>query len=181
MTDHSTVAVFSTMAQAKDGLEALVRRGFPREKVTLIAHELESKQEVHGLVSGTDQDSTGAMKGGAIGAGVGIVLGLIFVSVANFTSVGESVSGAIQAAAALGLALSGTVFGALIGGMSGRGVKQRRVESYDKKVRAGQMLVVAHGTHDQMLEAQKVLKSTGASETKMHDHVVAPADTTRTV
>ena len=181
MTEHSAVAVFDNLAQAQQALDTLNSKGIPKEQATIVAHELESKQELHGLVSGTDQNVQVGFGGAVTGAAIGLVLGLIVIGGAALTPYGKQFGIAILAGGIMGFVIAGVVFGALIGSMMGRGRKLQRIQPYDEKVRAGKSLVIAHGSHDQMTKAESILRAAGASEAKVHHHVLAPTDTTEAV
>jgi hypothetical protein len=181
MSEHSAVAVFDSVSRARAALEELSQRGIPRDRATVVANELESKQELHSLVTGTDQNVTGGAKGAVTGAVVGLVLGLVLMGMASVLPLGGQFTLPILAGGVMGLVLAGIIFGGLVGTMLGRGVKLARMEPYDEQVRAGKSLVIAHGSHDQMTQAQKILRAAGAINARVHHHVTAPLDTTEAV
>ncbi len=181
MAEQSVVGVFESLAQSKRALAALQQRGVARKRLAIISRELESKQEVHGLVAGGDTDTTFSIKFALAGAGIGLLMAAAGVSFARYAGGFAGLNFFMIAGMVLLATIAGFVVGALVGAMSGRGVKEERIERFDNQLKAGRSLIVAHGNEAEMKQAETVLKECGSIETHYHTDVVAPADTTRGV
>ena len=160
MNEESVVAVFDTVSEARSGLDALAQSGFPRKQVSLVARSLDDETEVHGYIMHGDRMEKDAAMGAGIGSLVGLLAGAAILWVPGF--------GPVVAAGPIGLALAGGIVGGILGAMTGWGVSEDWVAQYEDKVRAGKVLIVAHGDPRQVAEAHEVLEQLEPEELRMH-------------
>ena len=134
MQGSAVVGVFNERADADRAVDDLVRNGYRRDQIGVIARGDESS---HG---------TTTMIGAATGAGVaGLVsLGMSFGVI--------PVIGPIMAvgplAAALISAAGGAVAAGLVGALMDWGVSEEEAEFYEKEVKAGRFVVTIHDVED---------------------------------
>ncbi len=132
----AAVGVFGSDLEARSAVEDLLRRGFPREDISLVVREDGRPVAV------AESDGTGgAATGIAVGSVLGAVAGLL-VGVAGLTIPG---SGPILAAGPLATTLAGAAIGAATGGLLGAlvdlGLPEERAIYYSDRVRAGHALI----------------------------------------
>ncbi|MBY0525648.1 MAG: permease [Gemmataceae bacterium] len=171
MPEQSVVAVYPTMAKAEAAVEALSAGGFPIDKVSIIAQNLQSEKVVHGFVTAKDTSKAGAQAGAWLGGIFGLLAGAAFVWVPGIGPL--IVAGPLAAALLGGLegALGGAALGGVLGGIAGIGISQEHILKYEERVRGGKYLLVAHGEPADVAKAHGILKDTGADEMAVHTQV----------
>jgi len=153
------VAIFDSLPQAREALDALEQADVPPEQVSLVAAAEQNEIDGKSLNLGDD-----SMRDAAIGAGVGSAAGVLG-GVAIYTVAGV---GSLLIAGPLGMGLAGFTVGAIVGAMQGWGVHDQRLKDYQELVEKGSVLVVVHGDTLQLVEAQRVLEGTQATEVEHH-------------
>lgn len=147
------VTVFDDLETATNVIEQLVESGFAKEKIELVAHHIADdapEVETPKVHETTASDLLGgATKWGSIGAGTGLVAGLL----TTFPGL------------ALGMAIMGGVTGAIMGGMAGvdhavnvDSVDLPTLDEYEQLVKNGDKLVVVLGDHDEVMRAETIVK-----------------------
>jgi hypothetical protein len=176
MTEQSVIGVYSSMADAEDAVRALDRDGYPISQVSIVARDLQSEQEVHGFVTTGDASATGAVTGAWVGGLFGLLLGAAFLWIPVIGPV--FVAGPL-AASLLGMmegGLLGAAGGGLLGAAIGWGVAEDDVAAYEKYLRGGKYLVIAHGIADEVAWAYDVLQRQGeTTELSLHGAVASAA------
>jgi hypothetical protein len=71
--------------------------------------------------------------------------------------------------------LAGAVVGGFLGALGGWGVHEDHVRDYESQVRAGKLLVVAHGNPQQVAVAQDALQHTPSEGLQLHAPTSADA------
>ena len=178
MADESTVGVYETLAQAEEAVRTLDQGRFPIKQVSLVTQNLETEKEVHGFITAGDVAMQGAGTGAWFGGLFGLLMGGAFLMVPG---VGPLVVAGSLAAALLG-AVHGAAFGAvgggLLGALVGWGVSQDQVIKYEDHVKGGKILLVAHGSAEEVARAQNILQ--GSAATEVNRHAEGSTDTTAT-
>ncbi|MEW5744255.1 MAG: DUF2382 domain-containing protein [Nitrospirota bacterium] len=155
------VGLFNTSREAEDAINDLIRSGFKREDISMMAS---SEEEGKGGKKGGDGGGTakGAAKGAGTGAAVGGVAGLL-VGLTGLTIPGL---GPIIAAGPLAATLSGigagAVAGGVVGGLTKMGVPKEHAEHYAEGVRRGGTLVTVHTSDDEAERAADIMNRHGA-------------------
>jgi len=148
--EDCVVAVYADLKQARAAIKQLQTQGFPTEKVSLVAHSLEEEEEVHGFVDQGDKTTKDASRGAFLGGLLGLLAGTAFFWIPGF--------GPLIVLGPLATGLTGGIVGTLVGAMTGWGIPDDHVKQYEAEVRAGRVLVVAHGDPMQVAEADKHLR-----------------------
>ena len=168
MAEHSVVGVYKALGAAEAAVRSLGDGGFPIQKVSIIAKNLEDDRRIHGYVTACDVARSSASTGAWVGGVFGLLAGAAFLWVPGFGplivagSLASALLGGIEGAVA-GAAVTG-VFGWLLG----LGVSQDKILKYEEAVKAGKFLVIAHGPADTVGKARKILAGSGAEPLEMH-------------
>jgi len=156
--DSAVVGVFNSRAEADRAVDELLRAGFTRDTIGVVARNSDGKTTTeHKAADGTYAEE-GAVTGLVAGAGVaglvslGISFGVIPV-IGPILAVGPL-------AAALISAVGGAAAAGIAGGLIGWGIPEHEAGFYEGEVRDGRYLVTvqAAGRHD---EAWKILHRGG--------------------
>ena len=158
MTDqHITVAVYNSHKLAEKAIGELQRAGYDMKKLSIIGKDYHTDENVIGYYNTGDR----MMKWGSQGAFWGGLWGLLFGS-AFFLVPGvgpllmagpfvASLVGALEGAVALG-GLS--AFGAALVSL---GIPKNSVIDYETEIKAGNFVVIAHGTRAEVAHAKEIL------------------------
>ncbi|NES96585.1 MAG: histidine kinase [Desertifilum sp. SIO1I2] len=172
------VGVFSTQREAERALGELRNAGFPMRQVSIIAQNVEGRDNFSGADIRTEEGNragegaaTGAVTGGVVGGLVGLIGSLTALTVPGF--------GPLVAGGALASTLTGGVVGAaaggLVGALVGLGIPEDKAKMYSDRVSRGEYLVVVDGTSEEIRLAESLLNRHG-----IHNWGIFPAsDTTR--
>lgn len=163
MSEECVVAVYDTIDQAREAIEALTESGFPADRVSLAARTLKLEPEVREAIEFGDETE----KDAAIGAGAGAILALLAqAGVVAVTGMGAFL--------VVGPVVAGGVVGGLIGAVAGWGVHADHIEEYEKKLHEGKTLVIAHGDPLSVTQAEDILRET--NPISLHRHAESSAD-----
>jgi hypothetical protein len=160
MAEECVVAVYNDLAEAKAGINKLIASGFPQTNISLVTATL--KNEPAAVKQALELGDESA-KDAAIGAGVGGVIGFLGGgTVVTLAGTGVFIAGPLGA-------LTGVVVGGLIGAIRGWSVHKDHIPKYEAKIKAGQVLVLAHGNDPlAVAKAEKTLYTTDPLEIHLH-------------
>jgi uncharacterized protein (TIGR02271 family) len=154
----TVVGLFDTSKQAHNALEDLVRSGFSRESISMVASE---EEKGTGLTEG-EKRAKGAVKGAGTGAAIGGVAGLA----AGLASLAIPGIGPIIAAGPLASTLAGAGLGAVAGGLIGAltkmGVPEEEARHYAEGVRRGGTLLTVNTDDASAERAADIMTKHGA-------------------
>jgi outer membrane lipoprotein SlyB len=160
MPEECVVAVYKNTTDASAAIDKLVASGFPKTNISLVTASLKNEPAAvkRALELGDD-----AEKDAVIGAGIGAVIGLLGGgTVVTLAGTGVLIAGPLGA-------LTGVLVGGLIGAIRGWSVHSDHIPKYEKKIKAGQVLVIAHGSDPaQVAAAEKTLYATRPSEIRLY-------------
>jgi hypothetical protein len=166
--DSSVIGVYKNIDQADEAVQKLSQGGFPIQHVSVITQNLGSERKVHGFVTSCDVAKSSARTGAWVGGIFGALVGAAFIWVPG---VGPMIVAGSLAAALLG-GVEGAVAGAagagVLGWLASLGIAKQHIVKYEETLRAGKVLVIAHGTPDEIKKAQTLLAGTGAAELTAH-------------
>jgi uncharacterized membrane protein len=170
---NSVVAVFGAHDQAEDAIRELQKDGFDMKKLSIVGKDYHTEENVVGYYTSGDR----MMYWGKLGAFWGGFWGLLFGS-AFFWVPGIGpllVAGPLVTAivAALEEAVLVGGFSALGAGLYSIGIPKNSVLQYETEVKNGKLLLVAHGTPDDVERAKSLLSQTRATTTNVHAEPVA--------
>jgi hypothetical protein len=170
--ESSVIGVYANIDQADDAVQKLGQGGFPIQHVSVVTQNLSSERKVHGFVTSCDVAKASARTGAWVGGIFGALVGAAFIWVPG---VGPMIVAGSLAAAMLG-GVEGAVAGAasagVLGWLTSLGISKQHIVKYEETLRAGKVLVIAHGTPDEIRKAQTILGGTAPAELTAH---VAPA------
>jgi len=158
----ATIGVYDTHEKALVAVKELKDAGFPVKQLSIIG-----KAETEGV----DDEMHVVPKGGInpVGLGAGTVLGTtlgILTGVGLFAIPGV---GFLFGAGALVGAIAGFDFGLIGGGiasvLTSVGINDEAIKKYSKELEEGKLLVIAHGSEDEVKHARNVLDTHGTHMT----------------
>jgi uncharacterized membrane protein len=165
---NSVVAVFGSHAQAEDAVRELQKDGFDMKKLSIVGKDYHTDEHVVGYYTTGDR----MLYWGKVGAFWGGFWGLLFGSaffwvpgVGQLLVAGPLVMwivGALEEAA-LFAGLS-----ALGAGLYSIGIPKDSILQYETQVKNDKLLLVLHGTADEVKRASDLLHQTGAETTTVH-------------
>ena len=165
MAGKNTAAfgIFPTLAQAEQGVDALIAAGFRSDDVSVLAPDQNATRE---LATGKNTKApegttTGAAAGGAIGGTLGLLAGIGALAIPGL---GPFIAAGPIMGALAGLG-AGAAAGGLIGALVGMGIPEYEAKRYEGRVKDGGILVSVHcDDSDWVDRAKEVLKRSGAED-----------------
>ena len=170
---NSVVAIFESHDKAEDAIRELQKSGFDMKKLSIVGKDFHTEENVVGYYNTGER-----MKyWGKMGAFWGGFWGLLFGS-AFFWMPGI---GPVLVAGPLVVWIVGALESAVVmGGLSALGaalfsigIPENSVLQYETQVKNGKLLLVAHGTSQEVKRAQDLLDETEAATTTFHGESVA--------
>lgn len=155
--NECVVAVFANPQQVERAMQVLNQGRFPIDQISVVAKSLHNHAEQTAEINMGGDDS---VRDAALGAGVGGLGG----GLAGLAMTAVFGVGMVFFVGPLGLAMAGAVAGAFLGAMGGWGVHEERIRHYEALVKAGNLLVIAHGNPLEVIEAERMLKDTDPAE-----------------
>ncbi len=170
---NSVVAVFESHNQAEDAVRELQKDGFDMKKLSIVGKDYPSEEHVVGYYNTGDR----MLYWGKLGALWGGFWGLLFGSAFFWVpGIGPLVIAGPLVAWMVG-ALEGAVvtagITALGAGLYSIGIPKDSIVQYETEVKNGRLLLVAHGTADEVQRARDLLHQTGAETATVHGELVA--------
>jgi uncharacterized membrane protein len=162
------VAVFESHKQAEDAIRELQKDGFDMKKLSIVGKDYHTDEHVVGYYNAGDR----MMYWGKLGAFWGGFWGLLFGS-AFFWVPGI---GQLLVAGPLVMRIVGALEGAVVtggltalgAGLYSMGIPKNSILQYETEVKNDKLLLVAHGTADEVQRARDLLHQTGAEMTTVH-------------
>ncbi|MBE9111138.1 histidine kinase [Nodosilinea sp. LEGE 07298] len=157
------VGVFKRREDLESALHALNDAGIRKENISLLAKHVEN---VEGAEELTDHQGNEASEGAGIGATTGTVLGgiggfLVGAGVLAIPGVGPVLAAGVgisEIAATLAGAGIGAAAGGLVGALVGAGIPEERAKTYEKRIKAGDYLLMVDGTADDIRNVESILR-----------------------
>jgi uncharacterized membrane protein len=173
------VGIFSSRRDAEHALTELRDAGFNMDKVSVIVQNTNPNDRIAGASVGdtkSEQIEGGAKAGASTGAVAGSIIGLVgSLSILAIPGIGVATEVGVLLGNALIGGVLGAAGGALAGALIGLGVPEERARYYDKRVAAGDYLVVVEGTAEEILTAEVILDKRGILDWGIYDTpVTAP-------
>ena len=172
---NSVVAVFASHDQAEDAVRELQKDGFDMKKLSIVGKDYHTDEHVVGYYNTGDR----MMYWGKLGAFWGGFWGLLFGSaffwipgIGPLVVAGPLVTWIV---AALESAVMVGGLSALGAGLYSIGIPKNSIVQYETEVKSGKLLLVAHGTADEVKRARDLLNQTGAETTTVHAEPAAAA------
>ena len=171
--ENVVVAVFSSHAKAENAIRTLGQSAFPLKQLTIVGKGYHTDEKVIGFYNIGDRIKLWGKNGAFWGGLWGLFAGGLFMTI---PLLGPVVVLGHLAAMLIGVAEGALVVGgvsALSGALVSVGIPKDSVVRYEEAVRADQFLVMAHGTPDQIKQAQMILHEASPTELKLHEGTCA--------
>ena len=172
-----SVGVFANRKDAEEALQELKNSGFPMGRVSVIAKDVDSGDDIAGAeVSDKVGDKSdegarvGAATGGALGGLTGLLVGLGTLAIPGIGPVMLAGATATAIATTLAGVGIGAVAGGLIGALIGLGIPEERAKVYHERVEKGGYLVIVDGTDEEIARAETILNRRGIEEYGIYNH-----------
>jgi uncharacterized membrane protein len=170
---NSVVAVFASHDQAEEAVRQLQKDGFDMKKLSIVGKDYHTDEHVVGYYTTGDR----MMYWGKVGAFWGGFWGLLFGS-AFFWVPGI---GQLLVAGPLVMWIVGALEGAVVtGGLTALGaalysigIPKDSILQYETQVKNGKLLLVVHGTADEVKRARDLLDQSQANLTAVHGEELA--------
>ena len=169
---NSVVAVFDQHSQAEQAVKELQRSGLDMKKLSIIGKAYHEDENVVGYYTTGDRmkhwGGYGAFWGSLWGGMWGMLFGSAFFlipGIGPLVMAGPIVAwivGALEGAAVVG------GFSALGAALYSIGIPNKSILQYETSLKAGQFLLVVHGTVDEVTRAKEALSASGASQAHLH-------------
>ncbi len=165
---NSVVAVFESHDQAENAIRKLQKAGIDMKNLSIIGKDHHTEEHVVGYYNTGDQ----MLYWGKQGAFWGGFWGLLFGS-AFFLMPG--IGPLLAAGPIVALIVSSLESAAVVGGLSALGagllsigIPKNSIVEYETEVKTGKLLLVVHGTVDEVKRARDLLHQTQAKSTTIH-------------
>ncbi|MFL6229847.1 MAG: hypothetical protein ACJ741_13830, partial [Pyrinomonadaceae bacterium] len=154
-----------TRAAAEAAVDALLKRGYTSEEVSVLMSDATRTKEF-AIESGTHA-ADGAGIGGAVGGTIGAVLAAIAAVGTNLALPGLGLVIAGPLAAALAGAGAGGAAGGLIGALVGVGIPEHRAKVYDAGLQGGGILIGVEAKSDEDADVlERLIADLGAEHVR---------------
>lgn len=172
---NSVVAVFESHDQAESAIRKLQKSGFDMKKLSIVGKDYHTDEHVVGYYNAGDRMKYWGKLGAFWGGFWGLLFGSAFFWVPG---VGPLLVGGPLVLWIVGALEEAVVVGglsALGAALYSVGIPKNSVVQYETEVKNGSLLLVAHGTADEVERARELLRQTQAKTTAIHAEQAAAA------
>lgn len=156
--------IYSTRAGVENGVDALVRAGFPSPDISVLLPENLLGTKEMGTEKATkapEGTTAGVTAGGVIGGTLGVLAGVGLLAIPGL---GPFIAAGPIMAGLAGLGVGGAV-GGVAGALIGSGIPEFEAKRYEGRLQHGGLLLSVHcDTSDEIKRAKEVLRVTGAED-----------------
>jgi hypothetical protein len=174
MTDtNAVVAVYANHSAAEDGVKQLEKSGFDMKKLSVVGKDYHTDEQVVGYYNAGDRMKYWGKWGAFWGGFWGLLFGAAFfwIPAIGPVLVGGPLVASIVAALENAVVVGG--LSAIGAGLYSIGIPKDSIVTYETAIKAGEYLVVAHGTSAESVKAKNILSTLKPSN--LVDHVLEPA------
>jgi len=179
------IGVFKRREDLEGALRALKDDNFDMNRVSLIARHMDEVKGAEDLKK-TDRGDTEAQEGAGIGATTGTVLGglgglLVGLGVLAIPGVGPILAAGAEInalAATLAGAGIGAATGGIVGALVGLGIPEEDARAYNKRIEAGEYLLMVTGSPDEVRRAESILRDRHIDDFRTYDAPEGTVDRT---
>lgn len=165
---NSVVAIFATHDQAEHAIRELQKGGFDMKKLSIVGKDYHTEEHVVGYYTTGDRMLYWGKLGAFWGGFWALLLGSAFFWVPG---IGPLVVGGPLVAWIIGALEEAAVVGglsALGAALFSIGIPKNSVVQYETEVKNGKLLLVAHGTLDDVERAKDLLNNSKAMTADVH-------------
>ncbi|MGB2669466.1 MAG: hypothetical protein WA621_16130 [Candidatus Acidiferrum sp.] len=156
--------IYSTRTGVENGVDSLVRAGFPSPDISVLLPENLAGSKEMGTEKATkapEGTTAGVTAGGVIGGTLGVLAGVGLLAIPGL---GPFIAAGPIMAGLAGLGVGGAV-GGVAGALIGSGIPEFEAKRYEGRLQHGGILLSVHcDTSDEIKRAKDVLKATGAED-----------------
>ena len=171
--ENSVVAVFESHEQAENAIRELQKDGFDMKKLSIVGKDYHTEEHVVGYYTVGDRMAYWGKLGAFWGGFWGLLFGSAFFWVPGI--------GKLLVAGPLVMWIVGALEGAVVtggltalgAGLYSIGIPKNSILQYEAEVKNGQLLLVAHGSADEVERARELLDQTHAKMTTVHGEPAA--------
>jgi hypothetical protein len=174
MTDtNAEIATYDNHSTAEGAVKELQKSGFDMKKLSVVGKDYHTDEQVVGYYNAGDRMKYWGKRGAFWGGFWGLLFGAAFfwVPAIGPVLVGGPLVASIVAALENAVVVGG--LSAIGAGLYSIGIPRDSIVTYETAIKAGQYLVVAHGTSAQAAQARNILST--LKSTNLTDHVLEPA------
>jgi len=165
---NSVVAVFESHEQAEDAVRELQKDGFDMKKLSIVGKGYHTEEHVVGYYTACDRITYWGELGAFWGGFWGLLFGSAFFWVPGI--------GPLLVAGPLVMSIVGALEGAVLtggltalgAGLYSIGIPKNSVMQYETEVKNDKLILVAHGTLEEVERAKDLLHRTRAKTTTVH-------------
>jgi uncharacterized membrane protein len=169
----SIVAIFESHDRAEDAIRELQKDGFDMKKLSIVGKDYHTEEHVVGYYTTGERMKYWGKLGAFWGGFWGLLLGSAFFWVPG---IGQIVVAGPLVMWIVGALEEAAVFGgisALGAGLFSIGIPKNSVVQYETEVKNGKLLLVVHGTPEEVKRAKDLLDQTEANSATVHDAPLA--------
>jgi uncharacterized membrane protein len=170
---NSVVAIFESHERAEDAIRELQKDGFDMKKLSIVGKDYHTEENVVGYYTTGERMKYWGKLGAFWGGFWGMLFGSAFFwvpGIGPLVVAGPLVT-AIVAALEEAVVVGG--FSALGAGLFSIGIPKNSVLQYETQVKNGKLLLVAHGTPEEVQRAKDLLHQSQANSTAVHSEELA--------
>jgi uncharacterized membrane protein len=172
---NSVVAIFDSHDRAEDAIRELQKSGFDMKKLSIVGKDFHAEENVVGYYNAGDRMKYWGKLGAFWGGFWGLLFGSAFFWVPG---IGPLLVAGPLVASIVG-ALEGAVMtgglSALGAGLVSMGIPKNSVLQYETQLKNGKLLLVAHGTAEEVARAKDLLDQSEANSATVHGEQLATA------
>jgi uncharacterized membrane protein len=172
---NTVVAIFESHDQAENAIGELQKDGFDMKELSIVGKDYHTEEHVVGYYNTGDRMKYWGKLGAFWGGFWGLLVGSAFFWVPGV--------GPLLVAGPLVTSIVGALEGAVVtGGLSALGaalfsigIPKNSIIQYETEVKNGKLLLVAHGTLDEVQRAKDLLKQAQVTKAAVHAEPAAVA------
>ena len=166
---NTAVAVFHSHETADEAIRDLQKRGFDMQRLSIVGKDYHTEEHVVGYYNTGDRMRCWGQRGAFWGALWGTLFGSAFFVLPGLGPVlmaGPLV--AVIVSALEGAAVVGGI-SALGGALASIGIPVNSIVEYEEELKAGNFLLIVHGTEEEVERAKHHLDATTSTVATLHD------------
>ncbi|HLJ13396.1 MAG TPA: general stress protein [Bryobacteraceae bacterium] len=170
---NAVIAAYDSHSAAEDAVKELQKSGFDMKKLSVVGKDYHTDEQVVGYYNAGDRMKYWGKWGAFWGGFWGLLFGAAFfwVPAIGPVLVGGPLVASIVAALEDAVVVGG--LSAIGAGLFSIGIPKDSIVTYETAIKAGEYLVVVHGTADEATRAMNILST--FKPTNVTDHVLEPS------
>ena len=171
---NSVVAIFDQHEKAEAAVKSLQKAGFEMKNLSIVGKGYHTEENVVGYYNAGDRMMSWGTQGALWGGFWSLLFGSAFFIVPG---IGPLLVAGPMVAWIVGALESAVVIGgisALGAALASVGIPENSIIQYETSIRAGNFMMLVHGTKDEVTRAKSILSTSGASNTQLH--ITAPVE-----